>query len=259
MVRQLHANWIAAVAAAVVIAAPVTRAQTPPSDEWTTLTTTLEHAVESDNATIIKDQRVAALRMLAANPPSERALLIRYTIAYADWKLAFVPTLSAKEQSDHVAEGVQYLKAALAANPNFAEGLALMTGLYGAQIAKNFDLGMTLGPESEDLLQRALAIAPSNPRVLLLRGSDIFHTPPEYGGSVKEAEALYRRSLDAFAKEPASKPWPNWGRYDAHVLLGQLLAGRGDKAGAKAEYEAALVIAPDSGYVRYSLLPQVVK
>ncbi len=257
MVRNTHFNWIAAaVAATLVISRPIARAQT---DEWTTLVTSLEHAVEADNTTTVKDQRVALLRMLAAGPTSERAVLIRYTIAYADWKMAFVPTLSPKEQSDYVAEGVQYLKAALAAKPNFAEGLALMTGLYGAQIAKNPDLGMTLGPESEDLLQRALSLEPSNPRVLLMRGADIFHTPPEYGGSVKEAEVLYRRALDAFAKEAASKPWPNWGRFDAHVLLGQLLAGRGDKAGARAEYEAALVIAPDSGYVRYNLLPQVVK
>jgi tetratricopeptide (TPR) repeat protein len=244
------------VATTLAVSQPAARAQ---GDEWTTLVTTLEQAVESDNTAIVKDQRVAALRLLAAAPTGERAPLIRYTIAYADWKLAFVPSLSPKEQSDYVAEGVQYLHAALAAKPDFAEALALMTGLYGAQIAKNPDLGMTLGPESEDLLVRALALEPANPRVLLMRGSDIFHTPPEYGGSVKEAEALYRRALDAFAKEPASKPWPNWGRFDAHVLLGQLLAGRGDKVGAKAEYEAALVIAPDSRYVRTTLLPQVVK
>ena len=65
------------------------------------------------------------------------------------------------------------------------------------------------------------------------------------------------QALTRFDQEGARAPWPNWGRFDAHVWLGQALAARGDKAGARSEYEKALAIAPGSNWVKLSLLPQV--
>jgi cytochrome c-type biogenesis protein CcmH/NrfG len=41
------------------------------------------------------------------------------------------------------------------------------------------------------------------------------------------------------------------------VLLGQTLADRRDNAGARAAYDAALKIAPNSAYVKLVLLPSV--
>ena len=56
---------------------------------------------------------------------------------------------------------------------------------------------------------------------------------------------LFRRAADLLdaAKDT---PWPNWGRFDAHVWLGQALGKRGDKSGALAEYNKALALAPGS-------------
>jgi tetratricopeptide (TPR) repeat protein len=248
---------IAVVAALPLLARPpVATGQT---DDWTTLTSTLEKAALSGTMPVVKDQRVAALRELAKAPTGGRAPLIRYTIAYADWRMAFAPTIPVQEQADFVADGVGQLGLAIAATPDFAEAIGLLAALDGAQIAKNPDLGMTLGPEFLALLDRAFGLEPANPRLLVIRGQSLFHTPVEYGGSAQEAEACFRRALDAFVKEPATKTWPNWGRFDAHAWLGQVLAARGQKAGAKSEYEAALEIAPDSGWVRYTLLPQVMK
>ena len=82
-------------------------------------------------------------------------------------------------------------------------------------------------------------------------------TPAGFGGSREKAERLLRRSLEEFSREPVTKTWPNWGRFDAHAWLGQALARRGDKPGARAEYEKALAIAPESAWVRFSLLPGV--
>jgi tetratricopeptide (TPR) repeat protein len=107
------------------------------------------------------------------------------------------------------------------------------------------------------VLGKALGIEPNNPRLLVFRGQSLLNTPPEYGGSIKDAEAALRRALEAFDAEAAAKPWPNWGRFDAHAWLGQALAARHDNAGARAEYAKALTIAPDSAWVKYSLLPQV--
>ena len=118
---------------------------------------------------------------------------------------------------------------------------------------------MELGPAAQEAVAAALRLQPDNPRVLLQAGSNTFHTPAEYGGGLDQAEALLRRWVSAFDREPADRPWPNWGRFDAHVWLGQVLAAKGDKAGARREYQAALAIQPQSGWVKYRLLPMLDK
>jgi Flp pilus assembly protein TadD len=95
-----------------------------------------------------------------------------------------------------------------------------------------------------------MSIDGANPRFLMMQATSLLHTPAEYGGDPKQAEAVFRQALKAFDKEPTGKPWPNWGRFDTHVWLGQALAGRGDAEGARAEYKAALALAPDSSRVK---------
>jgi Flp pilus assembly protein TadD len=114
---------------------------------------------------------------------------------------------------------------------------------------------MLLGPMASRSLDRAAKAEPANPRVLLLQGVSAYNTPAMFGGDLGDAERLLRRSLEVLSREPADKPWPNWGRFDAHVWLGQTLLKKGDKAGARAEYDKALAIAPDSGWLRYALIP----
>ena len=45
------------------------------------------------------------------------------------------------------------------------------------------------------------------------------------------------------------------GRVDAHAWLGQVLARKGDRAAARAEYDEALALAPNSGWVKNVLVP----
>ena len=112
-----------------------------------------------------------------------------------------------------------------------------------------------LGVRASGALDHAEVAAPDNPRVPLLQGISAFHRPVRFGGGLDRAEGLLRRSLDLFSREPPDKPWPNWGRFDAHVWLGQTLARQSDPAGARAQYDAALSLAPDSGWVKFVLLP----
>ena len=257
--KMIRTLMVLAAAAALFTAQPLAQTAPPANAEWPAVAARLEKAVLSEDAAGIKDARIACLRLLDAGPPADRAPLIRYTIAYAAWRLAFNPGVSAKEQDELVADGVTQLNQAIKANDKFAEAHGLLSSLYGAQIAKNFELGPTLGQAAGESIGRAVDLEPNNPRLVLMHGMAIFNTPAEFGGSTKEGEALFRRALQLFDKEPADKPWPNWGRFDAHLWLGQALARRGDNAGARAEYAAALEIGPDSNWVRLVLLPQVAK
>ncbi len=255
MFRHASRGLAAAIAIGAFSAATGGHAQAQP-DPFTDLVGRLETAAINGKVDAIRTERVNAMRMLAG-AAGPRADLLRYTVAYGAWRLAFATSVPPADQVAMLEDAEAQLQRVLATSPDDAESLALISAVEGARIAQNPDLGMTLGMKSSMQIDRAQRLAPSNPRVLVMSGLALYNTPPEYGGSIPDAEKKLTAALAAFAKEPASKPWPNWGRFDAHVWLGQARAHRGDKAGARAEYEAALVIAPQSDWVRYALLPLV--
>lgn len=231
--------------------------QQTPDPKWTSFVTTLESAALAGRMDELKRARVEMLRSLATAPDDARAPQLRYTIAYAGMRMAFAPSVPEAEQLAMIEDAMAQLNAVLKASPNDVEAMALLAGVMGSRIGKSPELGPTLGPQSSQMLDRAVHLGPTNPRALLISGQAALNTPPEYGGSASRAEGLFRAALKAFDAQAANAPWPNWGRFDAHAWLGQALAARGDKAGARAEYEKALAIAPDSGWVRFSLLPAV--
>ena len=238
-------------------------AQSAPSvrcaGDWPQTTATLERAVLDDDAATLKAIRASCLQAIAGGLPADRAPLMKYAVAYAGWRMSTNPFVPAREQSDLLDEADTQLQEALKLNDRFAEAHGLLAGVFGMKIAKVPMRGMLLGPRSSTHLDRALALEPDNPRLVLQRAVSKFNTPAMFGGSTKEAEALLRRALVLFEKEPPDRPWPNWGRFDAHAWLGQALAKRGDIAGARAEYDRAATLAPQSGWLRFVLVPRLEK
>jgi tetratricopeptide (TPR) repeat protein len=178
--------------------------------------------------------------------------------AYAANRLAGLQGVEPPESSALLRRAEKDLREVIKADPKSAEARVLLAAVYGSMIRFGGN-AVELGPGSQDLLSDALKLEPNNPRVHLQIGMNAYHTPVEYGGGLDKAEASLRQAIALFEHEPAARPWPNWGRFDAHVWLGQALAARGDKAGARAEYMAALQVWPLSGYVKYKLLPMLNK
>ena len=236
---------IASVLAGVALAAQAGQPSDLPS-----IAAKLQQAVLDGNGSGIKAGRAACIALLDAAPASPNAPLIRYTIAYADWRLAYSPAASEKEKDEMLEDAQAQLIKAKHDDQWFADELALLSAVYGGRAARNPDLAMTLGPEAWESLKNAADAAPSNPRVMIMQGIFLMHTPAEYGGDPRRAEELFRVATKAFDAAPANAPWPNWGRVDAHMWLGQALAARGDNDGARAEYNAALALAPNNGYVK---------
>ena len=233
-------NLIASAAFAVIATQ-----QADPAD-FAAVAARLDKAVSSDDTQGTRDARAACMRLLAAAPSGPKTAMVRYTIAYADWRLAFSAAVPAAEQNSLLTDAEEQLGQAIKVDGSFAEAYGLLAMVYGSQIAKNADLGPTLGMSLGETLGRALSIEPNSPRLLMMQGVSLLHTPAEYGGDPRQAEVIFARALAIFDKEPAGKPWPTWGRLDTHVWLGQALAGRGDIDGARAQYKAALTLAPDS-------------
>jgi tetratricopeptide (TPR) repeat protein len=220
---------------------------------WTTLTGRLDHGSMTSNAEELKAARAAALRYVVSPVEGISVPTARYTVSYADYRLANHPDTSGAEQADYLDEADQQLREAIRSDATFADAYGLLSAILSLRIARASTVAAKIqyGPESGTMLDRGFSLEPSNPRLLIIQGVSLFHRPAEHGGDPQQAEVLLRRAVDAADKEAAAgHAWPNWGRFDGHFWLGQVLAARGDIGGARSEYGKALVIAPDANDVR---------
>jgi tetratricopeptide (TPR) repeat protein len=196
----------------------------------------------------------------------ERALVVSPNDAWLQHYLGFAlyreATLVLGRDGGDVAdilERAEELLEASARSGTIPESHALRSGALGMMIGSNPIKGMTLGPQSGEEMEKALAMDPDNPRVWLLRGIGAFNTPAMFGGGLDKAEDYLKRSIAFFAKDKPQHPAPSWGASEAHAWLGQAYAKQGKLVEARTEYEKALAIEPNDLWVKVSLLPALDK
>ena len=233
-------------------------AQAASPASWTDIVARLEKGAAASDAAVLR-QAIADSEKLAdvTGLDRERELAL-IGAAYGAWRLSTVPGVQPAEATSLLKSADKNLRDALKVNPKSGEASALLASVVGQEIRFGGNK-MVLGPEAQSLREAALHAEPNNPRVVLQAAITTYHTPAEYGGGADKAEAALRQAIALFEREPPGRPWPNWGRFDAHAWLGQALAARGDKAGARAEYNLALAAWPQSGWVKYVLMPALDK
>lgn len=218
---------------------------------WPSIVERVAKAVPTGNAAELR-----ALHDVLASETATEESLRRYTHAYVMRALAFTPKTTADERRELLTKTIAELERAVEVDPRNAEARALLGSTYGAFIASAPIRAIELSQKSRIELRKAIELQPHNPRIHYLHGSSAFYKPVEYGGGPAVAEPLLRKALDLFRNEPPQKPWPNWGRYETHVLLGQTLEKLGKRDAAVEQYEQALALVPDSAYVRGVLIPK---
>ncbi len=151
-------------------------------------------------------------------------------------------------------EAQRSLEASIDAEPT-PESLALLASVLGQKIGSSAIRGMTLGPRSGILMGRAVQMAPSNPRVWLMRGIGAKFTPKLFGGGLERAEEHLERAATLFEHDAPPPPLPAWGRGEVWTWLGQVYAQAGREEEARTAYMKALKLEPTNGWVRDVLLP----
>ena len=227
----------------------------PSNGEWSELTSRLEEVAVEGPVDELRLVRQGLLQLLLEPTAGVSEANLRYAIGYVDWRLSNRQSLSPTEQGDLLDDAVTHLEEALQQEPQHAEVLAMLGAVYAQQIGRNPERAMVLGTRSGESLARAGRIEPENPRVLVHRAVSAFFTPVEFGGSVETAERLLRLSIAQFDTEARGRPWPNWGRFEAHVWLGQVLARQERFDEAREQYGLALEVVPESQWVRGVLIP----
>ncbi|MFC0181127.1 hypothetical protein SAMN04515674_11979 [Pseudarcicella hirudinis] len=78
---------------------------------------------------------------------------------------------------------------------------------------------MKYGQVFEGAIAKAKSINPENPRAYSLKAQNLFYTPEQFGGGLKNACPEIQKSLEKFAGfKPASSISPNWGEGEMKAL-----------------------------------------
>jgi len=228
----------------------------PPTLQTEAIETRLEHASRKGLTSELREL-AASLRLEVEEDPGNRAA--RYNLAYASWRICqqLMPEVDAAEQRDAaLTEARGQLEAIVEIDGKDVEALSLLSAVLGQLIGESSIRGMTLGPRAGAYISKAARLDPDNPRVALQQGVSAFHTPGLFGGGLDKSRTSLERAALLFAQQETTS-WPDWGEIDALTWLGQVYAKQGLIEEARATYQRALALEPDSGWVRYVLLPQL--
>lgn len=137
------------------------------------------------------------------------------------------------------------LKKAIALDARFADAHALLGLSYDVEISRHHWKGMTLGIMAGRAIGKAFALAPTNPRVVLIKGFSDYGTPAMFGGDKQRGRQEYAEAVRLFDRHQTSDPEaPTWGKAQALRWLADVEAREGDFEQARGHYQAALKLFP---------------
>lgn len=151
-------------------------------------------------------------------------------------------------------EAESLMKARIEADPNDAAAHLVLSQVYQERITGMMS-GMRFGRRAGETLDRALELAPGDPRPLYLKGVNQLMAPGPFGNK-EEARRNLEAAVARFAEgAPADAFW--WGEPEAHAFLGLSFAREKEHDRARAAYERALELEPGFDWVRERLLPDL--
>lgn len=113
------------------------------------------------------------------------------------------------------------------------------------------------GLEAYKLCGRAMKLDPNDPHVITLKGNVEFYAPAAFGGSKKDALALFQRAHTQYQKMPGYQHL--WNYAASWLCLAQCYDKTGQTERAIQECQAILRAYPGFVYVRNEYLPQLKK
>jgi hypothetical protein len=176
------------------------------------------------------------------NTEGDHEPLQDYYTGLANYRLATLLARRDKERArDAVEHCVDSLDAALKSQTDFAAALALQSAcLRTLAVLKPWK--PLAAAKSAGQLERAVKLAPRDPRVLLLEAL----AKGEDAKLDERALAMLKKATAAFETERQGvERTPGWGAAEAYTYLGRGYLERGDVLQARDALERALLVAPD--------------
>jgi hypothetical protein len=179
-------------------------------------------------------------------------VLVHYYSAYAAYRAAELDDDLEYRVGILLDRCVDEARAAIRLDRDFAEAHALIGACHGLAAARRPLSAIVAGNFSARELRRALALAPDNPRVLLLNAVTQRRRISDGGFRDEQAARQLREALRLFESDaPADGvASPDWGEAEAHLRLAELAMAQQAHSVARDHLERALLIAPDYRQVR---------
>jgi len=194
----------------------------------------------------------ATLEAAAANATDAKDEEWRsYYAALIAYRLALLANHDQTRAWPFTEQCVDRLNRVLVRDTGSAEALALQSACLALQSDLDPWRSPLAAPLSLARIDKALKLAPDNPRVLLLGALAARDRPKLFGGDTQQGFELMRRAVSAFERQTAvATSLPAWGAADAFTDMAQDYLGRGDTLAARNVLERALLIAPDFAQAR---------
>ena len=239
-----------------LLAPLTTRAQQADSSRLADSAITLITSAAIGDPAAVFDAPLAILdQLLAANPEDSVALHYK---GYALYRKAAALSGDKARKSDYKAtlQEAEKVLALAASHGAWPETIALQSAVVGQLIGVSGIFAIPrLGPKTNRLMDEAIALAPGNPRVWLLKGVLSIHKPKMFGGGLDKAERELKKAIELFPADSPVAPRPSWGYAEAWAWLGSVHAGQKRVDEARAAYARALELQPHFDWVRQHLLP----
>ena len=137
------------------------------------------------------------------------------------------------------------------------ESRAVLAAVFGNLIGSSVFRAVRFGRASASEMDRAVAVAPGNPRVWLLKGAGALYQPAIFGGGADKAEIALRKAIELFAGDHPAASMPAWGHAEVHGWLALALAKQGKLAEARAALAQGLAAEPGHSFLLSRVKPVV--
>lgn len=250
----------AAAAFAALGAVPAPGASPPqPGAEWGPVESRIDSGYFEQDAAGLESLAITLARPDDPSAGRERADEWRsYYGALVAYRLALLAKNDESRAWPYTQRCIDDLNRALVLDTGSAEALALQSACLALQ--SHFDAWRSpfAAPLSRARIDKALRLAPRNPRVLLLGARAACDRPQLFGGDRQQGFVLLRRAVAAFERQHAhAGGLPAWGAADAFTDLAQDYLLRGDAVAARNVLERALLVAPHYAQAR-QLMAEIV-
>lgn len=239
----------AVAAPATVTAAPVDAA--PATAHWRQIESRIESGYFQQDAAglVALDARLSAAGGAAISAGNNEEWRSYYSALVA-YRLALLARNNVTRAWPFTQHCVAELDRTLVLDAGSAEALALQSVCYALQSHLDPWRSPFAAELSRSRSDKALKLAPDNPRVLLLGALAARDRPAFFGGDNQRAFVLMQRAVSAFERQGMQTGPPRWGAADAFTDLAEDYLGRGEALAARNVLERALLIAPDFTHAR---------
>ncbi len=193
-------------------------------------------------------------RALSADPQNP---LAKYYLAYNQYRLLIMPAGNGNLFDDYFSKSVENLKSISNIKGFESEANALLAAVYMMKLARNQSEAPAIAQKVYALLGKAQAYDSLNPRVYLVKGIMLFHTPKMFGGSIQKALDNFNKAIPLFKNKTGNSV--EWGYLETLAWKGQALTKLNKPQKAEEVYNKALKTEPEFSWIKHVLLPALQK